>query len=64
MTAIVRKQQQRDLVDIEKGPLAFSVRGKPVEPERIQRWMRSRGVSRDDRYAPDFAARECSTLIL
>ncbi|KAF3044009.1 hypothetical protein E8E12_005978 [Didymella heteroderae] len=56
IAAIVRKQQQRDLVDVNKGPLAFSVRGKPVEPERRQRWMRSRGVSKNELYAPDSAA--------
>ena len=58
MEAIVRKTQQRNLVDVNRGALAFKVREKPIETERIQRWMRTRGIPDDELYAPNSPERE------
>lgn len=58
MAAIVRKMQQRNLVDIDQRSLAFKVRSKPVDPKGIRRWMRRKGVPDDELYAPSPAACE------
>lgn len=50
MAAIVRKMQHRRLVEVDKGDLSFEVRNKPVEMDRIRRWMRTHGVASDDIY--------------
>ncbi|KAF2627195.1 hypothetical protein BU25DRAFT_368965 [Macroventuria anomochaeta] len=52
MASIVRKVQQRKLIDIDQGDLTFKVRGKRVETERIKRWMRAHGVPEDELYVP------------
>jgi hypothetical protein len=56
MKAIVRKRQQRKLVEIEKGELIFEVRGNVVEPYKIDRWMRRNEISEGMEYAPSPAA--------
>ncbi|RFN46232.1 tpr-like protein [Fusarium flagelliforme] len=45
MAAIVRKRQQRKIVEIDKGEQSFSVRGRDVEPHKIDRWMVRNEVS-------------------
>jgi len=52
MKAIVRKRQQRRLVETEKGDLAFQVRGNVGEPEKIDRWMKRHMVAENTVYAP------------
>jgi len=52
MKAIVRKRQQRRLVETEKGDLAFQIRGNVVEPEKIDRWMKRNMVAENTVYAP------------
>ncbi|KAF2271084.1 TPR-like protein, partial [Lojkania enalia] len=52
MRAIVRKRQQRRLVEVNKGELLFKVRGKQVEPQKIDRWMKSHEVPESLLYAP------------
>lgn len=61
MVAIVRKAQQRKLIDTDKDNLAFEVRGKPVEIERIHRWMRTHGIASDDLYIQSPPARKYAT---
>lgn len=56
MKAIVRKRQKRKLVEIDKGELAFKVRGRSVEPEKIDRWMKRNGVTDTMIYAPSPSA--------
>ncbi|KAK3370648.1 hypothetical protein B0H63DRAFT_441076 [Podospora didyma] len=43
--AIVRKRQRRKLVDTHRGELAFTVRGVEVDNQKIERWMKGRGIS-------------------
>ena len=56
MKAIVRKRQQRRLVETDKGELAFRIRGNVVEPEKIDRWMKRNDVTDSMIYAPSPAA--------
>ncbi|OAL48572.1 TPR-like protein [Pyrenochaeta sp. DS3sAY3a] len=44
MAAIVRKRQQRKLIEPERGELVFSVRGQVVEPPKIDRWMKGKNI--------------------
>lgn len=44
MAAIVRKRQQRKLIEPERGELVFSVRGQVVEPSKIDRWMKGKNI--------------------
>jgi len=52
MKAIVRKRQQRKLVETDKRELVFQVRGNVVEPGKIDRWMKRNGVAESMIYAP------------
>jgi hypothetical protein len=52
MEAIVRKQQQRKLVETEKGRLRFTVRKRNVDPVKIRRWMEREGITEDALFAP------------
>ena len=52
MRAIVRKQQQRKLVEVDKPELIFKIRGCQVEPQNIDRWMKRYGVPESALYAP------------
>ncbi|KAF2787012.1 hypothetical protein K505DRAFT_134338, partial [Melanomma pulvis-pyrius CBS 109.77] len=45
MRAIVRKRQQRKLREGNKAELVFTVRGQPVEPQKVDRWMKRNNVS-------------------
>ncbi|KAH7124434.1 hypothetical protein EDB81DRAFT_664786 [Dactylonectria macrodidyma] len=56
MTAIVRKRQQRKLVEVDKGELNFTVRGSTVESQKIDRWMNRHRVPENLLYAPSPAA--------
>ncbi|KAH8731102.1 hypothetical protein GQ44DRAFT_604903 [Phaeosphaeriaceae sp. PMI808] len=58
MAAIVRKRQRRKHVETNKRDLIFSVRNNPVEPQKIDRWMKSHGVAESSEYAPSPAASE------
>jgi len=57
MKAIVRKQQQRKLIEIGKGRLQFTVRKNSVDPAKISRWMKREGIDEDALYAPSPVAR-------
>jgi hypothetical protein len=52
----VRKRQKRKLVETDKGPLVFEVRGGQVEPQKIERWMKRHDVAESFLYAPSPAA--------
>jgi phage-related protein len=52
MKAIVRYRQQRNLIDTGKGSLKFRVRGREVEPQKIERWMRKHELRESMIYAP------------
>jgi hypothetical protein len=56
MRAIVKKRQERKLVDVNKGELIFQVRGHQVEPQKIDRWMKRNNVPKDFLYAPGTVA--------
>ncbi|CAG1965214.1 unnamed protein product [Fusarium graminearum] len=56
MSAIVRKRQQRRLVEVDKREQTFTVRGRDVEPHKIDRWMTRNNVSQTSLYAPSPAA--------
>ncbi|GKU02778.1 kinesin light chain 2 [Fusarium langsethiae] len=56
MAAVVRKRQQRKLVEVEKREQTFTVRGRNVEPHKIDRWMARNEVSQTSLYAPSPAA--------
>jgi hypothetical protein len=58
MKAIVRKRQKRKLVETNKGELVFDVRGRQVEPEKIERWMKRHDVADSFLYVPSPAARK------
>jgi hypothetical protein len=55
MKAIVRKRQQRRLVE-DKGDLRFTVRGTTVEQHKIERWMKLNKVPESFLYVPSPAA--------
>ncbi|KAF2189775.1 hypothetical protein K469DRAFT_625736 [Zopfia rhizophila CBS 207.26] len=52
MRAIVRKRQQRKVIEANKGELVFQVRGYEVEPQKIDRWMKRHEVPESLLYAP------------
>ncbi|KAL9567793.1 hypothetical protein ACKAV7_008096 [Fusarium commune] len=56
MAAIVRKHQQREILEPGKRKLCFTVRGREVEADKIDRWMDRNNVPRNDLYAPSPAA--------
>ncbi|SCO78170.1 uncharacterized protein FRV6_02383 [Fusarium oxysporum] len=62
MTAIVRKHQQREILETGKRKLCFTVRGREVEADKIDRWMDRNNVPRNDLYAPSPAAFNCRTI--
>ena len=53
MQAIVRKRQERLLVDTHKKELIFRVRGTTVGVHKIERWMTRNNVCGRDLYAPN-----------
>ena len=57
MKAIVRKKQKRNLVEIDKQGLQFSVRGNMVDPSKVNRWMKKNQIPESSLYAPSPA--EC-----
>ncbi|CEI67481.1 hypothetical protein FVEN_g5585 [Fusarium venenatum] len=52
MAAIVRKRQQRKINETEKREQIYTVRGRNVEPHKIDRWMARNNVSQTSPYAP------------
>lgn len=56
MRAIVRKRQERKIIETDKPERIFYVRGREVESRKIDRWMHDYGVSEDTLYAPSPAA--------
>ncbi|KAF2467662.1 uncharacterized protein BDR25DRAFT_291611 [Lindgomyces ingoldianus] len=67
MEAIVRKQQQRKLLEVDKRELEFTVRGSRVKPQKIDRWMKRNSVTKNSLYAPSPAtstpsAVDCRTI--
>jgi len=50
MKAIVRKRQQRTLVETDKKELIFTLRGNVVDPEKIDRWMKRNNIPEDILY--------------
>jgi len=58
MKAIVRRRQQRSLVETDKNDLKFRVRGQEVEPHKIERWMKRHDVVDSTLYAPSPDASE------
>jgi hypothetical protein len=58
MKCIVRKQQARRIKEPHKPDLEFRVRGLTVAPEKIDRFMRSQGISVDGLYLPSSGACE------
>jgi hypothetical protein len=52
MKYIVKRRQERRLVEVDKPELAFRVRGTEVEPANIDRWMKRNGVSDSMPYSP------------
>ncbi|KAF2248169.1 hypothetical protein BU26DRAFT_519899 [Trematosphaeria pertusa] len=63
MKAIVRKRQQRKLVEVDKRGLVFEVRDNEVEPRKIDRWMKRHGIPESLPYAPSPAASTPSAVI-
>jgi len=57
MRAIVRKRQRRKLVEDNKAELAFTVRGKTVEPQKVDRWMKRNNVPESSLYASPAACK-------
>ncbi|KAF4445866.1 TPR-like protein [Fusarium austroafricanum] len=56
MAAIVRKRQQRKILESDKNEQNFTVRGREVETYKIDRWMTRNEVSHTALYAPSPAA--------
>lgn len=57
MKAIVRKRQQRKILEKEKGDFEVEVRGNIVVPQKIDRYMQDHGISQSSLYpaSPDAA---------
>jgi hypothetical protein len=65
MRAIVRKRQQRKLVETNKRELVFAVRENVVEPEKVDRWMRRNKIPESIPYAPSpDACKRASTVCI
>lgn len=45
MQFIVQKQQERSILEPDKGDRLFRVRGTVVRPEKIDRWKRNNGIT-------------------
>ena len=56
MKAIVRKRQTRKLVETDKKPLHFEIRGNSVEPKKVDGWMKRENVQESILYHPSPAA--------
>lgn len=62
MKAIVRKQQRRKLIEVQKNGLSFRVRGHEVEQQKIDRWMKRHDVRDSALYSPESVASTPSAL--
>ena len=56
MKAMVRKRQQRILLEKEKGELMFRLRGSVVEPHKIDRWMKRNDITQNAAFSPSSIA--------
>lgn len=56
MKHIVRKRQERKLLQGDRPELTFQVRGIEVDPAKIERWMNRHDVPESMLYAPSSAA--------
>lgn len=63
MKAIVRKRQQRKLMNVNKPELAFEVRGQEVALQKIDRWMKAHAVPEHQLYVPSPAACKSTSRI-
>lgn len=63
MGAIVRKQQRRKLVEVDKRELEFKVRGCTVETQKIDRWKKRNNVTDSFLYAPSPTACKSGLLL-
>ncbi|KAH7255284.1 uncharacterized protein BKA55DRAFT_537697 [Fusarium redolens] len=61
MAAIVRKRQQRKILESEKREQIFTVRDREVEPQKIDRWMSRHEISQTHLYAPSPAASDTNS---
>lgn len=62
MGLIVRKRQQRILVEPHRPELVFFARGVKVAPSKIDRWMHKHEISESAPYSPSSVACESATL--
>lgn len=58
MQAIVRKRQERKILQGDKPELVFHVRGREVETKKVDRWMRDHGIDEYALYLPSSGACE------
>ena len=56
MKAIVRKRQMRKLVENDKKPLHFEIRGSSVELKKVDGWMKRNNVQENMLYQSSPAA--------
>jgi hypothetical protein len=63
MRAIVRKRQQRKLVEPNKRELVFAIRENIVEPEKVDRWMRRNKIPETIPYAPSSDACKRASVV-
>lgn len=52
MQFIVQKQQERSILEKEKGNRVFRVRGTVVQPTKIDRWKERNRITNDELCAP------------
>ena len=52
MKAIVKRRQRRKLVEVEKKPLKFTIRGREVDDQKINRFMKRYGIPESLLYFP------------
>ncbi|KIM95304.1 hypothetical protein OIDMADRAFT_71929, partial [Oidiodendron maius Zn] len=52
MSAVVKKRQQRKIIEVNKRDLVFHVRGHKVDPQKIDRWMKRHEVPESLLYVP------------
>jgi hypothetical protein len=60
MECIVRKRQWRHLVETDRRELVFTIRGKPLDMGKVDRWMAGHNVSGSMLYSP--GSRACKTV--
>ena len=61
MKAMVRKEKERKKANPSKNS-AFRVRGYPVDPRKIERFIRDKGIGEEDVIMPDAGMYHASPL--